>query len=98
MAQKDDAIWSMDRDYRLSVFNASFAKRFREEAQIPPELGMDLRFVYENLPFFSNCGQGCSNALERQATTSLHTFHKKGHARVHEFSFQPFADAKGEVV
>lgn len=98
LLQKDDAIWSMDRDYRLSAFNASFAKRFRKEAQLPPELGMDLRPIYERLSFFNNCGSGCSKALQRQATTSLHTFYKKGHARVHEFSFQPFVDGSGEVV
>lgn len=98
MAQKDDAIWSMDRDYRLSAYNASFAKRFREATEILPELGMDLRSIYDNAPFFSNCGPGCSKALERYATTSLHTFYKKGHARVHEFSFQPFTDGTGEVV
>lgn len=98
IAHKEDAIWSMDRDYGLTAFNASFSKRFRDDAKVSPELGMDLRYIYENGPFFSICGPGCAKALDRFATTSLHTFFKNGYTQVHEFSFQPFTDDSGKLV
>lgn len=98
MAHKEDAIWSMDRDYRLTAFNAPFAQRFKEDTLILPELGMDLRELYGKGSFFCVCGAGCSNALERFATTSLHNFYQQGHTRIHEFSFLPYTDAKGQVL
>src|SRR5690606_34169913 len=88
----------MDRDYRLTAFNASFSKRFRDDAKLLPELGMDLRDIYGQSPFFSQCGPGCAKALERFANTSLHTFQKDGYLQVHEFSFQPFTDSNGTLM
>ena len=98
IADREDAIWSMDRDYRLTAFNASFSKRFRDDAKLLPELGMDLRDIYGQSPFFSQCGPGCAKALERFANTSLHTFQKDGYLQVHEFSFQPFTDSTGTLL
>lgn len=98
IAHKEDAIWSMDRDYRLTAFNASFSKRLRDDAKVQPELGMDLRYIYGNGPFFQPCGPGCAKALDRYANTALNTFHQNGYLQVHEFTFQPFTDGRGRLL
>ena len=97
LEHKEDVIWSMDRDYRLTAYNSSFEKKFGEKFRSKPEIGMDLREVYNDSGFFSLCRQGCDKALERYATTSRHTFLLNGFTIVHEFSFQPFMDESGNV-
>lgn len=97
LEHKEDVIWSMDRDYRLTAYNSSFEKKFGEKFRSKPEIGMDLREVYNDSGFFSLCRQGCDKALERYATTSRHTFLLNGSTIVHEFSFQPFMDESGNV-
>lgn len=97
LEHKEDVIWSMDRDYRLTAYNSSFEKKFGEKFRSKPEIGMDMREVYNDSGFFSLCRQGCDKALERYATTSRHTFLLNGSTIVHEFSFQPFMDESGNV-
>ncbi len=97
LEHKEDVIWSMDRDYRLTAYNSSFEKKFGEKFRSKPEIGMDMREVYNDSGFFSLCRQGCDKALERYATTSRHTFLLNGSTIVHEFSFQPFMDESGSV-
>ena len=92
LEHKEDVIWSMDRDYRLTAYNSSFEKKFGEKFRSKPEIGMDMREVYNDSGFFSLCRQGCDKALERYATTSRHTFLLNGSTIVHEFSFEPFMD------
>lgn len=97
LEHKEDVIWSMDRDYRLTAYNSSFEKKFGEKFRSKPEIGMDMREVYNDSGFFSLCRQGCDKALERYATISRHTFLLNGSTIVHEFSFQPFMDESGNV-
>lgn len=95
---RDDAVWAMDSDYRLTAFNPSFKKRFKKEFQTMPKMGMDLKPIYRKGHFFNLCEHGCDRALNRYATTSRHSFVDNDHIIVHEFSFQPFMDGFGKVV
>jgi len=95
---RDDVVWAMDSDYRLTAFNSSFELRLRVEGLGNAMKGMDMRPVYEKGVFFSPCKQGCERALKRYATTSEHTFLQNHETVVHEFSFQPFMDSSGNVI
>lgn len=95
---RNDIVWAMDENYKLTAFNSSFKARLKEDGLGDAERGMDLRPVYESGCFFNPCEQGCERALNRYATTSKHTFKDKGGTVVHEFSFQPFMDGFGKVV
>lgn len=98
IAHKGDAVWAMDSDYRLTAFNPSFKKRFREEFRTMPKMGSDLKPIYDKGNFFSLCSHGCDRALNQYATTSRHSFVEDGQTLVHEFSFQPFMDGSGKVI
>ena len=95
---RDDAVWAMNVDYKLTAFNASFGDRLSKAGWGKPERGMDLRPVYQSAYFFNPSSKGCAQALDRYPTTSKHTFEKNGELTVHEFSFQPFMDNSGEVI
>ena len=95
---RDDAVWAMNVDYKLTAFNASFGDRLSKAGWGKPERGMDLRPVYQSANFFNPCSKGCAQALDRYPTTSKHSFEENGELTVHEFSFQPFMDNSGEVI
>ena len=95
---RNDIVWAMDENYKLTAFNSSFKARLKQDGLGEAERGMDLRKVYDSGCFFNPCAQGCERALNRYATTSKHTFEDKGGTVVHEFSFQPFMNNAGEVV
>lgn len=95
---RDDVVWAMDNDFKLTAFNSSFEQRLKDEQLGTAKKGMDLRSIYQNGVFFSPCEQGCDRALNRYATTSEHTFLHNGNTVVHEFSFQPFMDSSGHVI
>ncbi|WP_431137956.1 hypothetical protein, partial [Psychroserpens mesophilus] len=56
---RDDVVWAMDSDYRLTAFNSAFELRLRNEQLGDAKKGMDLRPIYEKGVFFSPCEQGC---------------------------------------
>ncbi|MEZ4810332.1 MAG: PAS domain-containing sensor histidine kinase [Allomuricauda sp.] len=95
---REDAVWSMDKNYGLTAFNQSFEERFKKEFQQDIQKGMDLRPFYKKGIFFGACGKGCEKALNRYATTSKNTIVEEDHTHVHEFSFQPYIAASGEVI
>ncbi len=95
---RDDLVWAMDEDYKLTAFNTSFKARLKHVGIGDVERGMDLKEVYKVDGFFNPCQQGCERALNRYATTSKHTFEENGKIVVHEFSFQPFMNHFGDVV
>lgn len=95
---REDVVWAMDRDYRLTAFNTCFKNQLKENGLGDAQRGMDLREVYRAIDFFNPCEQGCQRALDRYATTSKHTFDIDGRIVVHEFAFQPFMNSAGEVV
>lgn len=95
---RNDIVWAMDENYKLTAFNTSFKARLKLDGLENAERGMDLKKVYESSSFFNSCKQGCDRALNRYATTSKHTFNENGGTVVHEFSFQPFMNSSGEVV
>jgi PAS domain S-box-containing protein len=95
---RDDLVWAMDEDYKLTAFNTSFKARLKHVGIADVERGMDLKEVYKVDGFFNPCQQGCERALNRYATTSKHTFEENGKIVVHEFSFQPFMNHFGDVV
>jgi len=95
---RDDLVWAMDEDYKLTAFNTSFKTRLKQNGLGDVERGMDLTEVYQSDSFFNPCEQGCERALNRYATTSKHTFVQDGNTMVHEFSFQPFMNHFGDVV
>lgn len=95
---REDVVWAMDRDYRLTAFNTCFKNQLKENGLGDAQRGMDLREVYRAIDFFNPCEQGCQRALDRYATTSKHTFDIDGKIVVHEFAFQPFMNSAGEVV
>lgn len=95
---RDDAVWAMDLNYRLTAFNPSFKTRLKCEGWDKVDRGMDLRAVYRSVSFFKPCEQGCERAFDRFATTSKHTFEQNGEVVVHEFSFQPFMNSSGKVI
>ncbi|SDQ24134.1 sensor histidine kinase [Flagellimonas zhangzhouensis] len=95
---RDDVVWAMDVNFRLTAFNQSFEQKFQNENLGIPEKGMDLRPIYEKGVFFSSCKNGCERALNRYATTSNHTLELNGAMLVHEFSFQPYMDGSGNVI
>ncbi len=95
---RDDAVWAMDLNYRLTAFNPSFKIRLEREGWDKADRGMDLKAVYRSGNFFKPCEQGCERAFNRYATTSKHTFEEKGEIVVHEFSFQPFMNSSGKVI
>lgn len=95
---RDDAVWAMDLDYRLTAFNDSFKCKLEAEGWKDVVRGIDLREVYLKGRFFNPCNQGCSRALNRYATTSRHTFDNNGVWLMHEFTFQPFMNDRGDVI
>lgn len=95
---RDDLVWAMDEDYKLTAFNTSFKARLKQKGLGDVERGIDLKEVYKVDSFFNPCQQGCERALNRYATTSKHTFEENGKIVVHEFSFQPFMNHFGDVV
>jgi len=95
---RDDLVWAMDEDYKLTAFNTSFKARLKQNGLGDVERGIDLKEVYKADSFFNPCQQGCERALNRYATTSKHTFEENGKIVVHEVSFQPFMNHFGDVV
>ena len=95
---KNDIVWAMDENYKLTAFNTSFKSLLKQNGSGDAERGMDLKQLYRTNYFFNPCEQGCDRALNRYATTSKHTFEENGQIVVHEFSFQPFTNSSGDVV
>lgn len=95
---RNDIVWAMDEDYKLTAFNTSFKSLLKQNGSGDAERGMDLKEVYRANYFFDPCEEGCERALNRYATTSKHTFEDNGQIVVHEFSFQPFMNSSGDVV
>ena len=98
LEDSSDVIWTMDKDFQLTSFNHSFEQKFKEELGSEPQIGLDLRPIYDKSYFFRICGKGCERALNRYAVTAKHTLVKGGSFRVHEFAFQPFMEASGKLV
>ncbi|MEY8780325.1 PAS domain-containing protein [Allomuricauda sp. XS_ASV26] len=95
---RNDIVWAMDENYKLTDFNTSFSALLKRNGSITVERGIDLRKVFKTSSFFDPCEQGCERALNRYATTSKHTFEENGEIVVHEFSFQPFMNSSGDIV
>ncbi len=95
---RNDIVWAMDENYKLTDFNTSFSALLKRNGSITVERGIDLRKVFKTSSFFDPCEQGCERALNRYATTSKHTFEEDGEIVVHEFSFQPFMNSSGDIV
>lgn len=95
---RNDIVWAMDENYKLTDFNTSFSALLKRNGSITAERGIDLRKVFKTSSFFDPCEQGCERALNRYATTSKHTFEENGEIVVHEFSFQPFMNSSGDIV
>ncbi|MBR9855153.1 MAG: PAS domain-containing protein [Algicola sp.] len=95
---RNDIVWAMDENYKLTDFNTSFSALLERNGSINAERGIDLKEVYKTSSFFNPCEQGCARALDRYATTSKHTFEEDGKIVVHEFSFQPFMNSSGDIV
>jgi len=95
---RNDIVWAMDENYKLTDFNTSFSALLKRNGSITAERGIDLRKVFKTSSFFDPCEQGCERALNRYATTSKHTFEEYGEIVVHEFSFQPFMNSSGDIV
>ncbi|MEC8832822.1 MAG: PAS domain-containing protein, partial [Bacteroidota bacterium] len=94
---REDAVWAMDENYRLTAFNLSFKKRMEQDGWTMVERGMDLKEVYKAGKFFGPCDKGCQQALQLFPTTSRLTHDENGRLHVHEFTFQPFMDTEGDV-
>jgi len=95
---RDDVVWTMDVNYRLTSFNQSFEQKLKKEHLGIAEKGMDLRSIYKNGVFFSSCENGCERALNETATKLNHILEENGDSLVHEFSFQPYMDGSGNVI
>jgi len=60
---RDDAVWAMDVNYKLTAFNASFGDQLSKAGWGKPERGMDLQPVYQSAYFFNPCSKGCAPSI-----------------------------------
>ena len=52
---RDDVVWAMDKEYRLTAFNLSFREKLKDDGYGDPQRGMDLKEIYQSGRFFNPC-------------------------------------------
>ena len=96
-ASRNEMVWTMDKDYKLTTFNDFFHQRLKKENIGNVHCGMDLKVIFKEIPFFRVCIEGCKQVFDQSAPTCMFEIIEKGVGQIHEFSFHPVMDTPGKV-
>ena len=96
VASRNEMVWTMDKDYKLTAFNDFFYQKLKMEDVGDIHNGMDLKDIYNNIAFFGVCFEGCKKVFDRGTPNSMFEICEKGMGQILEFSFHPLMNIGGE--